>query len=583
MAFFERTAATASGGSTISRLYPVYDESAAGTLQAVLNANGEVVSRNASQGAYGEDPYELGGSAVDRIAMKAEKDADGNLVSVDVAIRTTERIAEATLAGGVRLAVLDTTGAVLTSTSVTPTLSDDWTANWHLTADDWNALAVGDPNSPLAARRSSLSIAVTSTLRASDWSADLPILPAPDWAIASRPVYASAALPVEARESLTTLGTWLDGIAASSTDTRIVYEVGSLGALGTLGGVEPRNDPAKLLVSAPFQAQPFLEPLTGQDYVRNRWYDPGTGSWLSPDPLGYRDSSNLYAFAGGDPVNGRDPTGEYQADFHYGITMFLAIRAGFRPRVARIIADYTESPDQNPATEPISTTVEYLAQKTLVVAESVAAWADRVRGWKSKAKQHDAISTAVQNRRRHEAAAIRQLHFPRSDSDPSIVLPMSREATAFVRRGIAMRSLPIFATGLHPLQDSFSHAFGPSIDDFSGHSLASGGFWSKDADIPFESPDIAKAAAFETYQKLKAFAKARPDLVLKAPAPWLSVSRELDGFLGLVFPDEKKKWFCKRGVMLPADYWKDVTVMPTADRMTHSSQGLHLTASAATH
>ena len=244
--------------------------------------------------------------------MKAEKDADGNLVSVDVTIRTTERIAEGTLATGVRLAVLDTTGAVLTSTSVTPTLSDDWTANWHLTADDWNALVTDVPNSPLAARRSSLSIAVTSTLRASDWSTDLPILPAPDWAIASRPVYASAALPVEARESLTTLGSWLDGITASSTDTRVVYEVGSLGALGTLGGVEPRNDPAKLLVSAPFQAQPFLEPLNGQDYVRNRWYDPATGSWLSPDPLGYRDSRNLYAFAGGDPVNGRDPTGRYE-------------------------------------------------------------------------------------------------------------------------------------------------------------------------------------------------------------------------------------------------------------------------------
>jgi hypothetical protein len=34
---------------------------------------------------------------------------------------------------------------------------------------------------------------------------------------------------------------------------------------------------------------------------------------LTPDPLGYQDSSNLYAFAGGDPVNGRDPTGEQTA------------------------------------------------------------------------------------------------------------------------------------------------------------------------------------------------------------------------------------------------------------------------------
>ncbi len=44
--------------------------------------------------------------------------------------------------------------------------------------------------------------------------------------------------------------------------------------------------------------------------ARARWYDPKSGSWLTPDPLGYQDSSNLYAFASGDPVNGRDPRGE---------------------------------------------------------------------------------------------------------------------------------------------------------------------------------------------------------------------------------------------------------------------------------
>jgi hypothetical protein len=45
-------------------------------------------------------------------------------------------------------------------------------------------------------------------------------------------------------------------------------------------------------------------------YARARWYDPQTGTFLSPDPMGYVDSSNVYAFAGGDPVNGRDATGE---------------------------------------------------------------------------------------------------------------------------------------------------------------------------------------------------------------------------------------------------------------------------------
>ena len=58
-----------------------------------------------------------------------------------------------------------------------------------------------------------------------------------------------------------------------------------------------------------FQALPFSEPATGLVYARARWYDPSTGSFLTADPLGYQDSSNLYAFCGGDPVNCKDPTG----------------------------------------------------------------------------------------------------------------------------------------------------------------------------------------------------------------------------------------------------------------------------------
>lgn len=54
---------------------------------------------------------------------------------------------------------------------------------------------------------------------------------------------------------------------------------------------------------------PFREPLTGLVGARARFYDPTTGTFLSPDPLGYADSSNLYSFSDGDPVNRRDPTG----------------------------------------------------------------------------------------------------------------------------------------------------------------------------------------------------------------------------------------------------------------------------------
>jgi RHS repeat-associated protein len=57
-----------------------------------------------------------------------------------------------------------------------------------------------------------------------------------------------------------------------------------------------------------FQGQPF-DPETGLYYFRNRYYDPELGRFISADPLGYVDGPSLYAFAGGDPVNGRDALG----------------------------------------------------------------------------------------------------------------------------------------------------------------------------------------------------------------------------------------------------------------------------------
>lgn len=65
------------------------------------------------------------------------------------------------------------------------------------------------------------------------------------------------------------------------------------------------------LLLSPFKAAPFRDPATGLVLMRDRWYDPSTGTFLTPDPEGYADSSNLYIFGKGDPVNNSDPTGRY--------------------------------------------------------------------------------------------------------------------------------------------------------------------------------------------------------------------------------------------------------------------------------
>lgn len=48
---------------------------------------------------------------------------------------------------------------------------------------------------------------------------------------------------------------------------------------------------------------------SGLRYQRNRFYDPSTGQFTQVDPIGLAGGRNLYAFAGGDPVNFDDPFG----------------------------------------------------------------------------------------------------------------------------------------------------------------------------------------------------------------------------------------------------------------------------------
>jgi RHS repeat-associated protein len=44
-------------------------------------------------------------------------------------------------------------------------------------------------------------------------------------------------------------------------------------------------------------------------YMRNRWYEPKSGRFLSEDPIGLNGGINQYAYALQDPINARDPSG----------------------------------------------------------------------------------------------------------------------------------------------------------------------------------------------------------------------------------------------------------------------------------
>jgi RHS repeat-associated protein len=52
-----------------------------------------------------------------------------------------------------------------------------------------------------------------------------------------------------------------------------------------------------------------MRDASGQVYMRNRYYDPASGQFTQPDPVGLAGGLNSYGFAAGDPVNFSDPFG----------------------------------------------------------------------------------------------------------------------------------------------------------------------------------------------------------------------------------------------------------------------------------
>ncbi|MGQ3171932.1 MAG: RHS repeat-associated core domain-containing protein, partial [Methylophilus sp.] len=59
----------------------------------------------------------------------------------------------------------------------------------------------------------------------------------------------------------------------------------------------------------------------GWHYNWHRFYDPDTGRYLTPDPIGLRGGDNAFGYAGGDPLGAVDPWGLYSVSVS-GITTF---------------------------------------------------------------------------------------------------------------------------------------------------------------------------------------------------------------------------------------------------------------------
>jgi len=91
--------------------------------------------------------------------------------------------------------------------------------------------------------------------------------------------------------------------------TRLTDEQGQVAwaaAYCAYGTAHPRKERLRQPLRLPGQ---YHDPETGLHQNRWRSFDPATGRYLSPDPLGLAGGLNLYAYAEQDPINGQDPLG----------------------------------------------------------------------------------------------------------------------------------------------------------------------------------------------------------------------------------------------------------------------------------
>jgi RHS repeat-associated protein len=96
----------------------------------------------------------------------------------------------------------------------------------------------------------------------------------------------------------------------------------------------------------------YYDAETGQHYNWNRYYDPGTGRYVTADPIGLQAGVNLFGYVGEDPINSVDPLGLYGRDVHHDDTRQLAASTGYRPCAADIIAKADQDIDDDPQTDP---------------------------------------------------------------------------------------------------------------------------------------------------------------------------------------------------------------------------------------
>lgn len=223
----------------------------------------------------------------------------------------------------------------------------------------------------------------------------------------------------------------------------------------------------------------------------------------------------------------------YEADVHYGLTQWLALRAGFTAAQAAAIALGNYRVDSG-----LIATMELSLEHACVGQFPEAASEVQARHYPSS----KAVPAQPQQRAvvAGSAAARKEL---------ADLLPALAD-----KEGLMLGK---FGAALHPLQDSWSYAGAPGVPDpgagvscdplyASTHPPSRGGPHPHAAALTHAHAADAVAMAAATYQALVAYpAIAR---AVRQPRPWASLVPLVEQFAKARSKTEKRDWFVREGV-----------------------------------
>ena len=188
----------------------------------------------------------------------------------------------------------------------------------------------------------------------------------------------------------------------------------------------------------PFRyAGEYFDAETGQIYLRNRYYDPATGRFISEDPV--MDGLNWYVYCGNNPVNFVDPNGESTAP----LTMlrefkFVSDRIGINKALqANSISNIAEKSGIN-----------YAKEHNMYEGDKLKTWqnaadAKRHMEWNSRMADEIGYDEAQIVGNIHEIAYLREKNLIIEETGSFIVTYMYQDTVMDLRNNAIGRNLTL--------------------------------------------------------------------------------------------------------------------------------------------